>query len=155
MAIQSFNGARRIDVGDGDEIDLYDAGKVNITITRGNGQTIILKNFQDGDMVSGSKTNNKVDTMSDAQGSSAGAVTKDKLGSLQTTLQQGSRSNELLSDMYNNDEVFAMWVNYGHERYGCDYCIIQKAPDTPYGKSVPTRQWTIDCFKYDYNGNAQ
>lgn len=155
MPIQSFNGARRIDVGGGDEISLYDADNVKITIIRGNGQTIILRNFQDGDMVSGSKTNNKVETMSDAQGSSAGSINKDQLGSIQTTFQQGSTSHELMSDMYNNDEVFAMWVNYGHERYGSDYCILQKAPDAPYGKSVPTRQWTADCFKYVYDGNVQ
>lgn len=149
---QSFSNTPRIDIGDGKEINLYNAEGVSINIIR-DGQVITLRNFQDGDMVSGDKTNNKLETMSDPQGSTGGARNNDRQGTITTTLQQGSTSNELLSDLYNNDEIFGMWVTYEHERYGSDYCFIQKSPTAPFGKNVPTRQWQVSAFKYDYNGN--
>ncbi|TPR40404.1 hypothetical protein [Apilactobacillus micheneri] len=155
MAIESFNGADRIDIGNGKELDLYHADGVSITVVRGNGQTVVLRNFQDGDMISADKTNNKLESMSDPQGSSAGSVSGDNLGTMNSTLQQGSSSNELMSDMYNGDEVFSLWVRYGHEKFGGDHCMLQKAPTANFGKSVPMRQWNIQAFDYNYDGNYQ
>ncbi|MCL0330530.1 hypothetical protein [Apilactobacillus xinyiensis] len=155
MPTQTFNGQDQIDMGDGNELDLYRAKDVAIDLIRGSGQQVTMRSFQDGDMISGSKTNNLIDPMSDAQGSSSAAIVGDRMGQLQSTVQQGSNTNRILSDIYNATEVFALWVTHGHEKYGGNHCMIQKAPDSPYGKSVPTRQWTITVFDYLYDGNVQ
>lgn len=153
MATESFNGQDRVDIGNGGELDLYHAKGVSIAVTRSNSQTISLKNFQDGDMISGDKSNNKLEAMSDPQGSTSGSVSNDHLGTMNSTLQQGSTSNELMSDMYNANEVFGLWVRYGHEKFGGDHCMLNKAPTANFGKSVPMRQWNIQVFDYDYDGN--
>lgn len=153
-SVDDFTGTNSIDIGEGRTLNLYKAKGVSITITRQDGSTHILRNFQDGDMVTPQKTNNKIDGMSDPQGSPAGSVTYDSLGTMQTTVQQGSPTNNLLSELYNGDEVFGFQVVYGDEKVGGDHCMIQKAPDAPYGKNVPTRAWTALVYDYKYDGDA-
>ena len=153
-AVDNFTGTSSIDIGEGRSMNLYKAKDVSITITRADGSTVVLRNFQNGDMVTPQKTNNKIDAMSDPQGSPAASVTYDALGTLQTTIQQGSPTNNMLSDCYNSDEVFGFWVAYGDERTGGDHCMITKSPDAPFGKDVPTRQWAVTVFDYKYDGNA-
>lgn len=153
-SVDNFTGRNSIDIGEGRTMNLYKAKDVSITITRSDGSTVILRNFQDGDMVTPQKTNNKVTTMSDPQASPAASVTYDSLGSFQTTVQQGSPTNNLLSELYNTDEVFGFRVAYGDEVTNADHCMIQKSPDAPFGKDVPTRQWTVEAFDYKYDGDA-
>ena len=153
-AVDDFTGRNSIDIGEGRTLNLYKAKDVSITITRADGSTVILRNFQDGDMVTPQKTNNKVDAMSDPQASAAASVTYDAMGTIQTTVQQGSPTNNLLSELYNTDEVFGFHIAYGDEKTGGDHCMIQKAPDAPFGKNVPTRAWTAQVFDYKYDGDA-
>ncbi len=154
-SVDNFTGTDSIPLGEGRKMSLYKAKNVSITVTRlmTDGSTIILRNFQDGDMAQTSKTNNKVDSMTDAQASPAGSVTYDSLGTVTITVQQGSETNNLLSDLYNQDEVFSFHLAYGQEISGGDHCMIQKAPDAAFGKAVPTRAWTIQVFDYKYDGN--
>lgn len=152
-SVDDFTGVNSIDIGEGRQLNLYKAKNAAINITRQDGTVVTLKNFQDGDMASTSKTNNKVDSMSDAQASPAASVSYDSLGTGTVTLQQGSASNDLLSDLYNQDEVFGFHLAYGDEISGGDHCMIQKSPDAPFGKTVPTRAWTIVIYDYKYDGN--
>lgn len=154
-SVDDFTGTNSIPLGEGRQMSLYKAKNVSITVTRllTDGSTHILRNFQDGDMAQVSKTNNKVDAMTDAQAGVAGSVTYDSLGTVTVTVQQGSETNNLLSDLYNQDEVFSFHLAYGDEVSGGDHCMIQKAPDAAFGKAVPTRAWTIQIFDHKYDGN--
>lgn len=154
-AVDDFTGTNSINIGDGRQMNLYKAKDVSITVTRKDGSTINLQNFQDGDMASTSKNDNKTDAMSDAQGSSAAALTYSSLGTGTSTFQQGSISNNLMSQLYNQDEVFGFHLKYGQEISGGNHCMIQKAPDAPFGKAVPTRAWTITIFDYEYDGDNE
>lgn len=151
-AVDDFTGIDSIDNGEGRTMYLYKAKNVALNIIR-DGVALIMKNFQDGDMASVQKTNAKVDAMTDPQAGVAGAVTYDSLGTATVNVQQGSETNDLLSDLYNNDEVFGFFMSYGDEIVGGNHCMIQKAPDAAFGKAVPTRAWTIQIFDYSYDGN--
>lgn len=151
-AVDDFTGIDSIDIGEGRTMNLYKAKNVALNIIR-DGVALIMKNFQDGDMASVQKTNAKIDAMADPQAGVAGAVTYDSLGTATVTVQQGGETNDLLSDLYNNDEVFGFFMSYGDEIVGGNHCMIQKAPDAAFGKAVPTRAWTIQIFDYSYDGN--
>lgn len=151
-SVDNFTGVDSIDIGEGRSMSLYKAKNVSLQVIR-DGVPTILKNFQDGDMATVQKTNAKVDAMTDAQAGVAGAVTDDSLGTATVTVQQGGETNDLLSDLYNSDEVFGFFMSYGDEIVGGNHCMIQKAPDSAFGKAVPTRAWAIQIFDYTYDGN--
>lgn len=150
----AFTGTNSIPTDNG-SVNLYKAKNVSITVTRADGSTVILKNFQDGDMFTATKTDNKVDGMSDPQGNGAAAVIYSGLGSGVVTFQQGSPSNNLFSQMYNSDEVFGFHGSFGQETVGANHCMLQKAPDVAYGKTIPTRAWTIVFLDHKYDGDVQ
>ena len=152
-SVDDFTGINSIDIGEGRTLNLYKAKNVSLPIKRQDGSVVIMKNFQDGDMASFDKTNDKVDGMTDPQASAAGSVSYDSLGSATVTVQQGGETNDLLSELYNSDEVFGLHMSYGDEIVGGDHCMIKKSPTVAYGKTVPTRAWTITIFDYIYDGN--
>lgn len=154
LGVDEFTGRNSIPLGEGRTMSLYKAKDVSITITRADGSTVILKNFQDGDMVSVQKTNNKIEGMSDPQSSTAASVSYDALGTATITLQQGGPTNNLMSVLYNSDEVFGFRVAYGDETVSSVASMITKSPDVAYGKAVPTRAWTVELFDYKYDGDA-
>lgn len=134
----------QVDIGNGQQIDLYKAK--DVTITK---DDTVAWGFQSGDMVTVDKTNADVEGTSDAQGSSAASVNYDSLGTATLNLRATTPMYKDMLDSYNKKEMFRFWVTDPFVKVGGDHCMITKAPTTTRGKDVPGASFSIEIFDYD------
>lgn len=87
-------------------------------------------------------------------------------GSIELVLQQTSSSNDILSQLYQNDvdapsaeTMFSIVVkdNSGRSVYFAEEAYIGKTPDSEFSNSMQTRTWTIQCprLKEFIGGNSK
>ena len=129
----------------GQVTEAYNAKDVAITI-----DGVIMFGFQDGDMVSFAKTNPNIEVSSDAQGTGMAAINNDSLGTFTLNLVQGSPCFKKLMDLANTQKAFAMSVEHKKEQAFGSICYVEKPSDGSFGKSVPTRSFTIHAIDYQH-----
>lgn len=146
---ENYNEGSSLTMGNGRTAAMYRAKNVKYPLTRQDGSTYMLQNFQDGDMISFQQSEAKVTSMSDPQGSVGMSENANSLGTATATMQYGSPSAGLLIDLYNSGEVFSLHKNDGVEYVGGDHCVITQAPEVADGKDFPTRAFTITILDYE------
>ena len=126
-------------------MNTYDAKSVKVVV---NG--ITLFGFADGDMVTTSKTNPAVESMSDAQGNYAVAINNDNAGTVTVNLAQTSACYKKLITWANSKTIFPIYVINGTEKIGGPEAMIEKIPDANFGKTVGTRTFVFKVFNYSH-----
>lgn len=131
----------------------YDPADVIVTIDGNN-----INGYADGTFVSIERTEQTFTKVTGADGSTTRSKTNDRSGTLTLTLLQTSPSNEILSNILNQDEadntgVVAVQVKErsSGSKFATGSGWIQGLPTIEYGNEITTREWTIEMSEIKFN----
>jgi len=125
---------------------VYDAKEVTVIV---DGVTVV--GFADGDMVTCTKDENNITVVEDAQGSASAAINNSKIGTIQIMLAQTSPNYRQLVNLANSRRVVPTRVVNGSETIGGSQALVEKLPDTTFGSSVGSRQFTLKVLDYTHS----
>lgn len=147
---ETYNSGDSLKMGNGRTAAFYRAKEVQYPLVLQSGETHLLENFQDGDMITFSKDEAKFTGISDPQGNVGLSENDNSLGTGTAHMMYGSPSFKLLLNLYNTGETFSLHKNDGTEYVGGDHCVIKQPPEVADGKDFPTRTFTITVLDYEH-----
>lgn len=122
-------------------VPIYNA--IDVTLTVGGR---VIKGFQDGDMITYSTKENRVQTEVDAQGVASIAVNNGRLGQIVVNLSGNSTNQKYLNDLANKNSQFPVVLKSKSEKISGNQAFIAKPADGAYGKATPKRTYTIEVL---------
>jgi len=131
------------------DIPVYNAKDVVLTI---NG--VVVQGFQDGDMISYTIKEDRVQTEVDAQGVPSIAVNNNRLGQITINLSGNSASHKYLNGLANSNKVVPIVIKTPSEKISGNQAIIAKPADGQFGKQTPKRTYTIEVLDMDVQVTA-
>ncbi|MDB7636346.1 phage structural protein [Ligilactobacillus ruminis] len=120
---------------------VYNAADVHITV---DGRTI--QGFQDGDMFTASFKEDRVQTSVDAQGYASVALNANRLGQVTINLSGESPDHKFLNNLAKSNKIFPIVATSTNEKISGTQAIITKPANVSYGKTTPTRTYTIEVL---------
>jgi hypothetical protein len=121
----------------------------NIAITLG---PILCSGFVDGDYVSAERAEDTFSARAGADGLVTRTHNRNAMGTVTVTLMAESPTNDLLTALFEEDEVFHTGVRpltikdlFGNTLVFAEEAWVQKPPAITYGKESGERQWVITC----------
>ncbi len=124
----------------------YDAKQVSIIVG-----VSPLVGLADGSFVTVRRNSDAFNLQIGADGEGVRSKTNDRSGQIEVVLQQGSDSNDLLSELALADEVSNGGVvpvlvkdNLGNSLYAAESAWIRKVPDSEFAKDTGSRTWIIE-----------
>lgn len=149
----------------GDILASYSPEDVAIIIST-NGFSHTINGYADGGFVSISRLVLGSEPYSGADVTNARVVRANKNATITLSLAQTSESNDILSQLLQNDSVsrdstwlFSVLVkdNTGRSQYFSRQCYIGGHPDSSFSTTIDSRDWLIHCVKLEQNigGNGQ
>lgn len=126
------------------DIPVYNAKEVVLTL--GN---IVIQGFQDGDMISYTIKEDRVQTEVDAQGIPSIAINNNRLGQVTINLSGNSASHKYLNSLANANKIVPIVIKTPNEKITGNQAIIAKPADGQFGKQTPKRTYTIEVLDMD------
>ncbi len=127
----------------------YSSQLVAITV---NGNLITGSGFADGDFVKISRDVDSYSKVVGADGYISRALSANRGGSIEITLQSTSPSNDVLSAMAAQDELTQTGIGSvqvkdvsGRTICSAQNAWVKKLPEVTFGTEVGTRVWALDC----------
>lgn len=131
------------------DIPVYNAKDVVLTIN-----SVVVQGFQDGDMISYTIKEDRVQTEVDAQGIPSIAVNNNRLGQITINLSGNSASHKYLNGLANSNKVVPIVIKTPSEKISGNQAIIAKPADGQFGKQTPKRTYTIEVLDMDVQVTA-
>lgn len=137
-----------------------------VIILSGNGFSHTVNGFADGSFVNINRLVLGSEPYSSSDNTNARVVRANKNSSITLSLAQTSESNDVLSQLLENDSITrdSTWLfsvlikdNTGRSEYFSRQCYIGGHPDSNFSTSIDNRDWMIHCTKLEQNigGNGQ
>lgn len=123
------------------DVKIYDAKEVHLSINNR-----IISTFQEGDMVTATMKEDRVQTSVDAQGNASVAVNNNRLGQVTVNLSGTSPDHKFLNSLANSNKVFPIVISTPIEKITGAQAMITKQADAAFGKETPKRTYTIEVF---------
>lgn len=123
------------------DIPVYNAKDVVLTVNN-----VVVKGFQDGDMITYTIKEDRVQTEVDAQGFPSIAVNNNRLGQIVVNLSGNSASHKFLNGLANSNKVVPIVLKSPDEKISGTQAIIAKPADGQFGKQTPKRTYTIEVL---------
>ncbi len=125
-------------------IPVYNAKDVTLTVGG-----VVVRGFQEGDMITYQIKEDRVQTQVDAQGFPSVAVNNNKLGQITINLSGNSASHKYLNGIANKNKVVPVVLKSEFETVSGTQAIIAKPADGAFGKDTPKRTYTIEVLDMD------
>lgn len=143
----------------------YSPEDLNIVIS-GNGFSHTINGYADGTFVNITRLILGSEPYSGSDLTHARVVRANKGASLTLSLSQTSESNDILSQLLENDSITRddTWIfsvlikdNTGRSMYFSRQCYIGGHPDSTFSTAIENRDWMIHCVKLEQNlgGNGR
>ena len=126
------------------DIPTYNAKDTVITVGG-----VVVKGFQDGDMISYTIKENRVTTEVDAQGYPSVSINNNRLGQVVVNLSGTSPSHKYLNGLANSNKIVPIVIKTPNEKISGNQAIIAKPADGQFGKQTPKRTYTFEVLDMD------
>lgn len=124
-----------------EDIQAYDAKSVTLTV-----DGVVVKGFQDGDMITYTNKEDRITTEVDAQGNPSFAINNSRLGQIVVNLSGNSASHKYLNKLANSVKKFPVVLISDTEKISANMAFIAKPADGAFGKQTPKRTYTIEAL---------
>ena len=127
----------------------YDVSQVAVIVGG-----VPLEGFADGSRVTVEFDEEQFTKVTGSDGLTTRSKSNNYAGSVTVTLQQSSRSNDVLSGLWNADRVRNAGVvpilikdNSGRTLWAAEHAWVQQMPGQEFAKEVSDREWILDTDK--------
>ena len=127
----------------------YDVNRVAVIVGG-----IPMEGFADGTRVTVEFDEEQFTKITGTDGLTTRSKTNNYAGKVRITLQQTSRSNDVLSGLWNADRVNASGVvpvlvkdDSGRTFWTSEHAWVEKMPDQEFGKESSDREWVLETGK--------
>lgn len=126
------------------EVPTYNAKDTVVTVGG-----VVVKGFQDGDMVSYTQNENRVTAEVDAQGFASVSINNNRLGQVTINLSGNSASHKYLNGIANANKSVPIVIKTPSEKISATQSFINKPADGQFGKQTPKRTYTFTALDMD------
>lgn len=128
---------------------IFNANDVILTVNN-----VVIKGFQDGDMLTYTIKEDRVQTEVDAQGFASISINNNRLGQITVNLSGNSASHKFLNGLANSNAIVSIVVKTPNEKISGTQAIIAKPADGQFGKATPKRTYTFEVLDMDVKVTA-
>lgn len=128
---------------------VYDANRVQVSFAG-----VPVQGYADGDFLAITKESDAFTSVVGTDGEVSRSKTLDRRATIEITLMQTSKTNDLLAAIHKADieapggagvGAFLVVDLSGTSLYAAGNCWIKRSPDPVFGREAQERVWTLEC----------